>query len=948
MNQSSRNAINPQLRKALTVDTVSGVYRNQNHQAFDNVHAKMVRGETTQGAIEDNEIPLQSSQDPFLKAALSRSLERIRDNNNILQLLPDINLAIEIIIGGVLSPKDLMTTTLTFKSGDESFNDKLAVNMLSIVDNYFVSSYKLIDELPKMLRDIIAKTGSYPLAVLPETSIDYIINSNSRVTLESLQIGTFDANGQLLPMSMIANARGKESNEELNLFQMFQQEKARATISTESVAGNSASIPFDNKLTRLPMKDGGFTDACVTITDNFDALKLPILQRRVSAQNQQAEVDRRRKTIRTHGKDAKTISYSTEAMVSISSSDYERSQKEKDLLRKFYPERQFNNLPIMRVKPKSALAKPTFGHPLAMKIPTEAVIPVYSPNDPSDHLGYLIALDNTGNPLRLSDFESMYRSLSASSNTSSSSVTSWMLQQSANNTSPSFQQGNLSYNSTALARAVPIYQQLLESDILDRLTRGVLGSGISIGKNDELYRLMLTRACMGRNTQMLYLPASLMAYMAIDWDEFGLGKTLLDDSKTLAALRSFNIFVNSMAATKNAITKRTLNVQLDPAEKNPKKALDIILHEFARGTQHEYPLTNNPVDQINYLQMAGVNLNVTDHPRLPNTTVGVDYTDNMYKPVDVTFDDWLKKMHTMSLGLSPEVVEGAGSADFATQAIYANVMTQRRIKMISEAFSRALTQFVKLYTYNSQILMDELTNAVKNCGLVFMDQLGERMTDEEVAVKFLDGIEVSLPLPDTTSVKEQKEAYDEIVEFYDTAINQFFSEEFLTEEDLGIIGAENIDKTKAFIKAHFIRKWMREQGIRTELFDLLITDEEGKPMLDVLVEKEEYMDVISESILKAFAMRKHRVSGLDKRAEKINEQNPTADVDNDYGAGGGYDEGNNNFGEVDFGDDINLNTDTDTEEEKTEEKVEEKVEEKKPEDPKEGEGTTPDPNKPVS
>lgn len=941
MSNSSRNAINPRLHAAFKQDTAATVYRKQNYPAFDNIHSKMVRGEETPAALDDREIPLSSSQDPFLKAALSRSLERIRDNNNILQLLPDINLAIEIIIGGVLSPKDLMTTTLTFKSGDDTFNDKLAVSLANVVENYFVSSYKLIDELPKMLRDIVAKTGSYPLAVLPETSVDYIINSNSRVTLESLTLAGINSTTGLTPLGFLANAPGVNAgleSQEVSLFDMFK-------VSTESI-GNSASVPFDAKLTKLRLEDGTEIDAGVTITDNFDALKLPTLQRRVSSQYQQAEIDRRRETIGKY-QGSKTISYSREAMVTIDSADYERTTKEKNLLSKFYPERQFNTLPIMRVKPKSALSKPTFGHPLAMKVPTEAVIPVYSPNDASDHLGYLVALDAAGNPLRLSDFESVYRSLSASSNTSSGSVTSWMIQQAANNSSPSFQQGNMSYTSSALAQAVPIYQQMLESDILDRLTRGVLGSGVSIGKNDELYKLMLARSCAGRHTQMLYLPASLMAYMAIDWDEFGLGKTLLDDSKTLAALRSFNIFVNSMASTKNAITKRILNVALDPAEKNPQKALDIVLHEFARGTQHEYPLTNNPVDQVNYLQMAGVQLQVSDHPRLPNTTVGVDYIDNQYKPVDVTFDEYLKKMHTMALGLSPEVVDGAGSADFATQTIYANVMTQRRIKMISEAFSRALTNFIKLYTYNSQILMEDLTNQVKNTGLVFMDQLGERMSDEDVAVKFLDGLEVTLPLPDTTSVKEQKESYDEIVEFYDVAMNQFFSEEFLSEEDLGKIGAENIEKTKAFIKAHFVRKWMRENGIRGELFDLLIRGDDGKPLFDVLHEKEEYMDVIGDSILKMFAHRKHRVNKLDKAADKINEKFPTDSTGMDNSYTDTASDNNQTFDNFDF-DMGDTNPDTSTDEQVEEEPKPDENESTDGDSENPDDGETPDANTPAT
>lgn len=75
-----------------------------------------------------------------------------------------------------------------------------------------------------------------------------------------------------------------------------------------------------------------------------------------------------------------------------------------------------------------------------------------------------------------------------------------------------------------------------------------------------------------------------------------------------------NMVVNSIASSKNAITKRILNAELDPAEKNPQKAMQMIMHEYVKGTQAEYPLTNNPVDQINFLQMAGVQVNIAGSP----------------------------------------------------------------------------------------------------------------------------------------------------------------------------------------------------------------------------------------------------------------------------------------------------------------------------------------------
>lgn len=887
---TTRGGINPQLLEAFRNSQTAGIYRKNNPVAFDTIRSKMVRGDTTERALNDQELNINTTQDPFLKSAISRSLERINDNNNILQLLPDIKLGIEVIIGGVLSPRDLMRTALTFTSNNPAFKDKLAVSMLSIIEDYFVSSYKLIDELPKMLRDILARTGSYPLAVLPETSVDYIINSNSRVTVESLTTTTqlYTPEGKLVPLGFVANSRNASlKSESMDPFKLL-------TTGMENY--------------KVDAFDGTLLDPClnIEIIDNFDALKIPTLTRRVTSEAQQANINRRRETASRYAVSRK-MEISKESMVTISSKDYKRDQKEIESLSKLYPQRTWTSAPILRVKPKSNLDKPTVGHPLVMKLPTESVIPVFSPTDPSDHLGYFVALDQTGNPLRLSELENIYRMLSQQSNTHSGAVTSWLLQNAASGMSPAMLNANQMNNLQALSQAVPIFQQLLESDLLDRVERGSLGSGVSVGKNDDLYRLMLARACAGKRTQMLYLPAGLLSYMAIDWDEFGLGKTLLDDSKTLAALRSMQMFINSMAASKNAITKRVLRAALDPAEKNPQRALEIIMHEYAKSTHSEYPLTNNPIDQINYLQMAGLQIQIEDHPRLPNTQINVDYLDNQYKPIDTTFDEYLKKMHSMALGMPPEIIDGAGSADFATQTIFANVLTQRRIMLISQAFCRGLSHFVRLYTYNSQILMDELIECVTKEGIVYLDQFKKEMKPEEVVVKFLDSLDVSLPLPDTTSIKEQKETYEEIKSFYEDAIENFFSSTWLTSEDLGDIANENIDATKQFLLAYYMRKWMRENGVLTELFDLAVEGDDGDPLLDLLKEKEDYMDILGRTVLPLLRKRKERTDKINEEVNAIQETYPDASD-----GGGGYTPTANtepSTTDDPFGDDTDFDTD---------------------------------------
>lgn len=856
--------------------TKQSVYANELTMQQEAVMSKLVKGNETERAIEDRQYDV-NAHTPFIKNAMTRSMERIRDNSNIMQLLPDTRQAIEIIIGGILSPKDFLTVKLTYVSNNNIFDEK-SVTLLQRIENHFTSSYKLPEKLPRILEDILSRTGSYPVAVLPETSVDFLINSNVRVTTESLS-NTYSPNGQLKTIGILANKKTDNTKTELSVFDMITH------ASTESFTGLEA---YDGTI--------GFPDLLLSVTDNYDALKMPILSRKTAHQQQHARVTARRYR---GGDIVKQTFYSSEAIVAVKPDEHERKVKDVKELNKIYPDRLYNALPVQRVKPRSLLEKPTVGHPLDIKLPTEAVIPVFSPTDPSDHIGYFVALDHTGNPVRLMELENIYRMLVQSSNASgmNTSVTSTLLQNAVNGMGGATGAGQYE-PIQAYEQSIPIYTQMVEAELIDRLERGVVGTGVSLGRIDDVYRIMLARALMGKRTQLLYLPSTILSYIATDYDEYGLGKTLLDDSKTLAAIRSMQLFVNSMASAKNAITRRTLNARLDPAEKNPQRAEEIIINEFIKGTQSEYPLTNNPADQISYLQKAGIQVNFEEHPRLPQTQVSVDYTDNQYKQIDTDFDEWLKNMHSQSMGLSPEVVEGAGRSDFATQAIFQNVMTTRRIKMLSDKFCRSLSDFIRKYVFNSQILMDDLVRLVQENGWKFKNQFGEAMTDIEVATLFVESVQVTLPLPNLKSLEEQLEAFNIYKSLIEEAMNYFFSSEFLTEDMLGQLADSGyIDSAKNFLVSKFLRDWMAENGVLPELFEALTLGKDGKPLINLAEDHEEYMRVFSEVFLPLAEKRLKRKKETDEAMDKLNEENGG----DDYGSGGDdYGATDEESGESDF------------------------------------------------
>lgn len=879
------------IHQAFAKSAASALYapRQKDDEAFGVMRSKMVRGENTDNAIKDKELITNPQHDIFLKSSVAKEIERIRDNANILQLLPDIKQSIEIIIGTILSPKDMMNPTLTFKTSSKVLGEHSGA-LLNYLRNYFVGSYKIEDKLTDMLWDILGKTGSYPEAVLPETAVDYMINSNSRITLEDITAELYTNGRHLTNLGFLADAQSKESAslEDLDFLSFME------TVSVENfVDAKRAHRGFNHVA----------VDECLKlqVVDNFDALKLPLLRNKVSRQTTHDVIQRQRESVNSQ----RINNFRADSFedIRVDTTDYVRKPNEQKDLQKLYADRQFKSMPIMRVRSKDNLDRETIGHPLVIKLPSESVIPVFNPMNPREHIGYYVLIEPNGYAVRITDLDNMYKMLQTSSNVaSSSSVLSFALQQSANAGSAAQFDLNQMSMMEGVGRAQPIFQQMIERELLDRISRGTVGAGLKLSNTETPMLIMLSRALQGKQTQALYVPSEILSYMAVDYDEFGLGKTLLDDSKMIAALRSMNIIVNSIASSKNAITKRILTADLDPAEKNPQKAMHTIMHEFVKGTQAEYPIVNNPVDQINYIQMAGVQVQIGDHPRLPSTKVGVDYIDNQYRPIDTTFDDWLKKLHIQATGLSPEVVEGAGSADFATQTVIANVLTARRIDLLSKKFCSSLSSFIRTYTYNSQILMDGLVKLIETnkIRLKAHDQ-NKMLSSLETATHFLASVEVSLPPPDTTKIKEQKEAFESQAMFYEDALKYFFDPEFLTEEDLGRLGnMDSISKHQKFMKAHYMRTWMKENGVMTELFDIIGTGEDGKPLIDFNESRNTYMEQMAVSLFPMMMQSMKRSGDVNAKLDKFEEGLTNDPVEPGGGGGGGYSEPSQDYQEETF------------------------------------------------
>lgn len=72
-----------------------------------------------------------------LKDITDRTNSRIRDGKNFLQLLPDLKMAVEILVSSVLSPKDMMEINVGYTSESDMLPTDVLATLNSICTDYF-------------------------------------------------------------------------------------------------------------------------------------------------------------------------------------------------------------------------------------------------------------------------------------------------------------------------------------------------------------------------------------------------------------------------------------------------------------------------------------------------------------------------------------------------------------------------------------------------------------------------------------------------------------------------------------------------------------------------------------------------------------------------------------------------------------------------------------------
>lgn len=812
------------------------------------------------------------------------------DAKNLFQILPDMELASSILISAILSPGDLQNINLLYKIRNFVIDDNLSGAVLRRIDQFFTDDYRIKTILPDMLHSILITAGSYPIAVLPQSTLDQAINSSDNIGFESLKTQLephVDSNGWYKPFGILAKQATKvvekisfESFSNTS-FEAHQATRDDYTVSLESFTEKANAylnlrnsqleqVGHDFKFGKLSMEG-----SAVEVNDNPELLKNPLLLEKL----RQSRVQQ---VYASRGYGA-----SMEARKRQSDKTDNKKMSLSDVEDKFYPSRKYANVPLMPLLTTAQTGTDNFGHPVVMNLPPESVLPVHIPGSPSQHVGYFILLDVNGNPLSVSFRDDYYSDIRASmgTGTNASSHLTTMTKRAMD--------GYSAWNDFDSDQLSQTYWDVLEQDFQNRLRSGFSSGDYEISHQSEIALMMFSRACAGKKTTALFVPAELLIYMAFDYNEYGLGRSLTEDAKTLGVIRSILLFATTIAAVKNATGTKVLTIGLDPEDEDPYGSVEMALNVYAETNREAFPISQtHPVDLINSLQAAGLNVVVEGHRAFPEVKMNLEPRDGTAKEVSDDLDDRLRKRHIQVFGLNPENMETVNNADYATQLVNNNLMLLKRVVHYQDKFEPFLTDFVRAYVLNSEILMKELTDLVdanrKYISKEFKEENkgGQEAVARAMVKQIILSLNVELPKPEDPRRAKLAAEFTEKKQQFTEAMEVFLDEALFDSSDENMQKSiEALPSAKANIIALQMRNWMRSVNYLPELMDLSTMSEEDTPALNLLEEVTAYQSgtqgVLLGYLEKALGGYKKRL----ERQERLKAQEAAAGKGTD-GAGG--------------------------------------------------------------
>lgn len=816
----------------------------------------------------------------YMLGISSEKAQEIDDNETIMQLLPDMERAAQILCSYILSPKYLMKPELQFKPPKNLFPQNTITIITDEIKKYFKKHHDIEGKLYKILYDILFLKGAHITAVIPEAALDEIINSDLveqskesysiRLSQESL------SHVEQLLLNSNRPSRGflGQPNYQENHPKQFTRKPMVSHESVEVHFGNtddgfeprvSKSTEHYNTSIRVPENiefelpkeyakthkdaadktieiseegvwnikfDSAKLDTLVEVSDDLSILRQSFIRKEMLSQE----------SARAAGIPAgfKPTSLERETF-----SDRNIIDK---IFRKIDDINSYNTdvLELKKLKNDNQTARENLDEPIFINYPVEAVIPIFKPGAPSEHVGYLALHDEEGNPLSKAKPVNYYRELANGYNSRMTVNTM---------ASSLIQQGKTMFegfsNKLDEARQLEmlsrIHSNAIIKDILDRLKNGLYGKNLDVGDSAEVSRIMFYRALRGQRTRVLFVPKEVMSYMAFDYDNRGFGISLLDNMKVLISLRIQFMLAQLRAGIMNSIPETLVTLRIDEKDPDPRKTIQIanVMALQSRSNSGLIIGASNVQTIEDRVNQSNIRMAIeSDNPKIPQIGHDVTKTTADIPTPDNEVAEGIKRDTIMGTGLTPDMVDNSLSTEFAANVLQGNFITSLIAFQKQDRFNPLLTDFVRKTISVSPYLHKRLREIVRDNLEEIIENIKEASGDKTLSVKglassaievlidgiidkFISAFEVNLPAPPNDNHESKAEQLQQYEERVDKAIEFVISQDVIPESLVSEDGESMVEQYAKIVKGDLLRDWMLENNYMPEIMNYITVSDDG-------------------------------------------------------------------------------------------------------------------------
>lgn len=722
----------------------------------------------------------------YLQSVSSNTRRTMENLKNLKIVAPEIGQAKQIIISSIISPTDMQTDLVSVAVNCQTLTDDVNGRISKVLNDHFNDVFHFGSTLTKWLEVAGFEQGAKAVVVLPHQQLDVLNAVADTWNPEDVEIL-------------------KDTNSDKSVETLFTDND----VLKELICGEDVRCAVEALMDDFGLEvfnaDDKLNDKTRTkvindlVKHNFDIIK---------EGSQYITV-------------TKNLSYLTKSKKNIS-----------NRITKFAKEAEQQ---YAGFKADSKDERPSFGvfsisdvinvekeqMPIILEYSSDSVIPACAPRDVTNHLGYWIVLDESGQGAQGEYAFNGGLGTGVGRLAFNAAKATY-----GNDIMQTFDMNHLGKDQTMdmMARVFSVAVNKLLSTKMK--SEGL--AGLDVNLHNAVGKSIFFNLLAKTKVRLVFVPEPMMVYYRFDHREDGTGKSFLEDIDFILGLRTTLTIAKIMAAVDNATKHRTIEVNVDEQNKNPLETIENVRRAFL--TKYAPSFTTDPGTVAESI----LNQHVTITPKaLAGTTedlsVNIDSKYGSSQAPDSEMMDILNNWMGIGLLIPPSALNQLAETEYSRSIVSTNLFFSNAVRKWQNTIKPFNKKFATNYVCSHHGLLAQIRKILKDQGKDVDKTVDEGIsadvdktsnTTEAKLKEVLASIEVNLPTPNVATSKAHHEEIQAYMESVQSMVDKVFPDD--------IAGGDSdaqayLGSLRAVIVGGILREFMTKIGFH-ELAAIPTTD----------------------------------------------------------------------------------------------------------------------------